>query len=137
MEKWLISNFLVMLNNYVISVESVEEKQVVNKNVNKVERLKDKLDRLNELYLDGRITKEKYDNDYNATQIKIQELDSVDISIKKRNLEKYKKILKSNNALDLYNKLTRENKRLFWYEYIDYIVQDEEDPLNNWHVFFK
>lgn len=59
-----------MLNDYVISVESVEEKQVINKNVNKVERLKDKLDRLNELYLDGRITKEKYDNDYNATQLK-------------------------------------------------------------------
>lgn len=137
LEKWLISNFLSMLNDYVISVESVEEKQVVNRNVNKVERLKDKLERLNELYLDSRITKEKYDNDYNATKIKIQELDSVDISIKKRNLEKYKKILKSNNALDLYNKLTRENKRLFWYEYIDYIVQDEEDPLNNWHVFFK
>jgi len=102
-----------------------------------VERLKDKLDRLNELYLDGRITKEKYDNDYNTTQLKIQELDSVDVSIKKRNLEKYKKILKSNTILDLYNKLTRENKRLFWYEYIDYIVQDAEDPVNNWHVFFK
>jgi DNA invertase Pin-like site-specific DNA recombinase len=137
LEKWLISNFLVMLNDYVISVESVEEKQVINKNVNKVERLKDKLDRLNELYLDGRITKEKYDNDYNATQLKIQELDSVDVSIKKRNLEKYKKILKSNTILDLYNKLTRENKRLFWYEYIDHIVQDADDPVNNWHVFFK
>ena len=126
-----------MLNDYVISVESVEEKQVLNKNVNKVERLKDKLDRLNELYLDGRITKEKYDNDYNTTQLKIQELDSVDVSIKKRNLEKYKKLLKSNTILDLYNKLTRENKRLFWYEYIDYIVQDADDPVNNWHVFFK
>ena len=126
-----------MLNDYVISVESVEEKQVINKNVNKVERLKDKLDRLNELYLDGRITKEKYDNDYNTTQLKIQELDSVDVSIKKRNLEKYKKLLKSNTILDLYNKLTRENKRLFWYEYIDYIVQDADDPVNNWHVFFK
>ena len=137
LEKWLISNFLVLLNDYVISVESVEEKQGKNKDVNKIERLKDKLERLNELYLDGRITKEKYDNDYNATQTKIHELDSIDISIKKRNLEKYKKILKSNNALDLYNKLTRENKRLFWYEYIDHIVQDEEDPLNNWHVFFK
>ena len=137
LEQWLISNFLVKLNEYVISVESVEEKQAVSKSVNKIERLKDKLDRLNELYLDGRISKEKYDSDYNDTQLKIKELDSIDVSVQKRNLDKYKKTLKSANVLGLYEKLTRENKRLFWYEYIDHIVQDTEDPLNSWHVFFK
>ena len=137
LENWLINNLLIKLNEHVIKVESIEEKQIIDKSINKIEKLKDKLNRLNDLYLDGRISKEKYDNDYNDVQLKIKELNSIDFSSQKRNLEKYKKTLKSANVQTLYNKLNRENKRLFWYEYIDHIVQDTEDPLNKWHVFFK
>lgn len=137
LEKWLISNFLIKLNEYVISAEEIQEKVNVRNYKLSIESLKDKIDRLNELYIEGRITKEKYDNDYTTTKEKIKELSKSDITTKTRNLSKYKKVLKDSNVINLYNKLSRENKKLFWYEYIDHIEQDPENPLNNWKVFFK
>lgn len=137
LERWLLDNFLSKLNEHVVSVEAINEKVEVRSTTAKLKRLNVKLERLNELYLDGRISRDKYDADYNSTQASILELDSEDVVSSKRNLSKYKKLLNDATALSLYENLTRENKRAFWYEFIDHIIQDADDPLNSWVISFR
>lgn len=137
LERWMIDNFLAKLNEHVISIETAEDKKTKTNNINKITNLKDKLERLNELYLDGRISREKYDNDYLDTKNKIKELKIDDELDSNRNLSKYKEIIKDANVVDIYNKLDRKHKRLFWYEYIDHIEQDFDNINDNWLVFFK
>ena len=102
-----------------------------------MKRLNEKLDRLNDLYIDGRISKDKYNTEYKTVKNEIKSLSSIKTEEKTRNLKKYKKLLNDSNALDIYKKLTRENKKLFWFEYIDAIEQDPENPLKSWIIFFK
>lgn len=137
LENWLIDNLLTKLNEYVIKVSSIEEKTQNKKAVIKVDDLKDKLERLNELYIEGRITREKYDNDYKTTQDKIKELSKSEDISKKRDLSHYKKLLDSSSVIGLYNKLNDENKRLFWYKYIDHIEQDINNTEEPFKIFFK
>lgn len=138
LEKWLVENFLDKLNEYVISVENLETKQENNSTYKKLNYLKEKISRLNDLYIDGRISREKYENDYAETQEKIKILNENKTTVSSpRDLKKYKKLLDSSNALGIYNKLTPENKLNFWSEYIDHIEQDPDNPCDNWIVFFK
>lgn len=134
LERWLFDNFLNELNNYVISIEKIEEKKTVKNNRNKLKELNSRLDRLNDLYLNGRITKDKYEKEYTNIQNKISKQKEIKDIPKVKDLSKYKKTLNNNNILDLYSKLTPENKRKFWFEYIDYIMQDEE---KGFIIFFK
>ena len=134
LENWLLDNFIKELNTYTIKIEQIEEKKIIKNNKNKMEELKSRLDRLNDLYLDGRINKEKYEKEYKDIQNKIESQNKINDIPKTRDLSKYKKILNNNNLLDLYSKLTPENKRKFWFEYIDYIMQDEEKCFI---IFFK
>ena len=134
LENWLLDNFIKELNNYIIETEKVDEKLAIKNNINKIESLNRRLDRLNDLYIDGKITKEKYDLEYNNIQEKLNiEKQCKDIP-KTRDLSKYKTLLNNNKFLDIYNKLKGENKRKFWYKYIDHIIQDKE---KGFIVFFK
>lgn len=134
LENWLLDNFIKELKDYTIKIESIEEKKAVRDNRNKIQDLEARLDRVNDLYIDGRITKEKYEKEYNTIQEKIKKQNENKEIPKIRDLSKYKKILNNNNILDIYSKLTPENKRKFWFEYIDYIMQDEEKKFI---IFFK
>lgn len=136
LEDWMINHFLTKLESYVFEVEEVLDKREVKSNARRIKDLQDRLNRINELYIDGRIDKEKYDSDYIKTKEKISEL-SKEPTIELRNLEKYKKALNKSNGLALYKKLTNENKRLFWYEYIEKIEQNPNNPTRDFVIFFK
>lgn len=137
LEQWLIDNFLLKLNEYVVSVEEIKDNRKVKDTSAKLKRLNEKLDRLNDLYIDGRISKDKYNTEYKTVKNEIKSLSSIKTEEKTRNLKKYRKLLNDSNALDIYKKLTRENKKLFWFEYIDAIEQDPANPLKSWIIFFK
>lgn len=136
LEDWMTNHFLSKLENYVFETEEILDKKEIKSNARKIRDLQDRLNRINELYIDGRINKEKYDIDYIKTKEKIAEL-SKEPTIELRNLEKYKKVLNKSNGLDLYKKLTNENKRLFWYEYIEKIEQNPDNPTREFVIFFK
>lgn len=137
LEKWLIDNFLIKLNEYVIEIDEVNEKEINKKNTASLITLQKKVERINELYIDGRISKEKYDKEYKDTQAKIAEINSDTTTDKKRNLSKYKKLLNSSGVKDLYLKLDNEHKKLFWFEYIEHIEQVETNACSEFKVFFK
>lgn len=135
LEDWLIKNFFKELNNYTIKIESINDaRKNIADNEKKIEKLNAKKDRLNELYLEGRIDRNKYNADYSLINDELEKLKEDERKNKTINLEKYKKMLDNIDALDLYNKLDTTHKRLFWLEYIDYIEQDEE---NEFKIFFK
>ena len=135
LEQWLLDNFLIKLDEHIISIESVEEKVQVSKNKLTVEKVQDKIDRLSDLYINGYISREKYEADYSKAKEQLKELEKVEEKVNTKNLSKYKKLLNSADMISIYNKLTRENKKKFWFEYIEHIEQDIDN--NTYKVFFK
>lgn len=132
-EKWLLEHFFEELNKYVISIENIAQ-NLKNTPIINTKKLEDKLERLNYLFLNGRTSKELYEEQYNSIINELNQIKAEDV--KEKDVSKYKQILRNTDALDLYSNLTSENKRAFWAKYIDYI---EEIPgkINEFRIFFK
>lgn len=132
LEQWLINHFEEELKKKIDTIESINDD--TNKNIVKLnpDKINAKLERLNDLYIEGRITKEKYDKDYSKFK---EEIKLVEVQEEtKRDTSKYKKILENASAMDIYEKLTDENKRIFWSNYIEYIEESEESKFK---IIFK
>lgn len=121
LEDYLLNNIQNDLKNYIIDVESISNVEI--KKVVDVKQIKNKIDRLSELYIDGKISKEKYDNDYSKFKESISSFEQTEKV--KRDLSIYDSLL-DNTALEIYNKLNNDSKRAFWSRYIDYIERDEQ-----------
>lgn len=129
LEQYLINNILKLADDYIVKEENVCDIQnIQNVNVNKV---KEKIERLSELYIDGSISKEKYNNDFKKYSNEIEKANLV--NNKKRDLSNLESLIDS-NILSIYNQLNNDNKRAFWNKYIDYI---ERDKALNFIVHFK
>lgn len=126
LEKWVLEHFENELKNYIITLKALNDKPVnnVKYSLKNRDKLLSKLDRLNELYIDGKITKEKYDKDYNQYKKEIDIIENHKEEL--RDISKYENMLDSFNGMDIYNKLDDVHKNLFWKRYIEYIEQDEE-----------
>lgn len=135
LEVWLMDNFFKEINKYVLTTEELKDSTKPKVDVTKkLEKLNNRKERLNELYLDGRIDREKYDKDYSSIITEIASLTQSQEITEEIDLSKFKEILNNKSALDLYKQLDATHKRMFWFEYIDYIEQDEE---NEFKIFFK
>ena len=129
LEKFLINNVIECAHQYIIQEETIQPIEK-NKPVN-IDKLKLKLDRLTELYVDGKITREKYDTDFKKIN---DEIINANLKTEKiKDLHSVKSLVNS-NALLLYNQLDNISKRAFWSTYIDYIERDEH---LNYIVHFK
>lgn len=131
LEKWLLEHFHEELAKEIDSIESITEEKKPTKKID-VEKVRAKIERLNDLYIIGRITKEKYDSDYKKYNEEIESANIIKEEV--RDLSKYKEILANNSVLDIYNKLNDNAKRVFWSNYIDYIIQDD---VNEFKIIFK
>ena len=135
LEKWLIDNYIKELSNHVISIEKITSKKQNNNSQTRLKNLYRKIDRINDLYIDGRISKEKYNQEYNQTKeliSKEEKLQSNNVCIEK--YDNYKKLLQDKDLFTMYNLLSPTKKKQFWQESVDYITCDEN---RNYHVFFK
>ena len=132
LEEYIISHFMVQLKEHVLKINEINDNIKLHDNTKEIKKLKERQNRLNELYIAGRIDKFKYDFEYLENVDKIEQLKKEGIP-KTRNLNKYNKLLKENNIFELYSKLSNENKRSFWIEFIDYIVPNED----GFTIFFK
>lgn len=132
-ERHLINNIEEEINKYIIEIDNIKHVEKDKPTIN-VDKLKQKLNRLIDLYVDGHISKEKYDEEYDNTVKLIaeaQEIESKEEEI--IDLTNLKEIFKE-DTINLYNNLTNENKRLFWASFIEYIEIDEN---NEYHIIFK
>ena len=125
LENYLINNFLALYQKRIEELE-ILEKQTINKKIN-IEQVNKKIDRLSELYIEGKISKEKYDSEY-------EKFKSIIIETKEKKSKKKLKSLNNSNVLDIYKQLDNKSKRAFWSTYIDYIERDEH---KNYIVHFK
>ena len=121
-EKWLLDNYKFLLEEYVYQIEDVTEASKLNDDLAKIKRFEDKLKRLNDLYIDGLIDREKYDKDRSTFLEEIERLKKTKGEIPKVDLNKIKKIINDKEAINVYNSLTKNNKRLFWSSFIDRLV---------------
>lgn len=120
-EKDLLNNIVPMLESYIIECEA-KEKAVVKKPINR-EKIQAELDRLNNMYLKGRISEEVYDNKY--TELNKKLLESVDIPKYKKDARNEIKALTGINLHELYNTFDDAEKRTFLRGIINKIFLDE------------
>ncbi len=132
LEKYLINNIQEEMKKYIINLEKIgdttdKENVVIDK-----DKIKAKLNRLTDLYIDGKILREKYDLEFEKLNSQLNDT-SVKVKQEKRDLNIYKEFIDS-NLLDLYNKLNNKSKRMFWAKYIDFI---EKIGDNEYKIYFK
>lgn len=84
-----------------------------------VKKLKAELTRLNTMYQKGRVTDVYYDSEYERITQLINSQDATSSSLLEH-MDYFK-----GNWIDLYNSLSRPNKKAFWKKYIESIYLDE------------
>lgn len=123
-EQYMINNIKSEMAKLIKNSETSQEENKIKINKLDKEKIKARLSRLMDLYLDGMVLREKYDQEFEKLNLLLQESEKQIIE-EKRDLSQYKEFLKS-DALSIYNKLNNSSKRMFWAKYIDYIILNED-----------
>ena len=126
-EKQLLNNLEQFITNEVLRVEAVEENQPISRNVAKAESLKAEMERLNMMFLKGRIAEEEYDTEYYKLEKSLKRIDVAE-EPPKRDLDALKGILETDYR-GLYAHLTKENKKAFWRSFIREFALDEDKKI--------
>ena len=106
-ENYLLENVKRLMSDYVVSVESIQSKKnTVKSNRKAIEK---KLEKLNDLYVNGFIDMDKYKKDYAMLQSQIID----DPEPEKKDLTAIKKFLEG-DIMDIYSTLNIEEKRAVW-----------------------
>ena len=105
-------------------VQISEAKEIINTAADQIKQVKSEMTRLNNMYRKERISEAEYDNEYEVLETRLKELEAQLEPAKERDLTIYQELLKS-DWKDLYNALTKENKRAFWRKYVKTIEIDE------------
>ena len=125
-ERKIFENLENEINKTINCENIMPKKEVKQIDINKIQN---KIDRLNELYIDGRINKEKYESDYSKYQELIQEFQN---KAKTPNYSHLKRLL-NKDIMKSYNCLNNVEKRAFWGDFIDRIEIDKE----HFDIYFK
>lgn len=92
-----------------------------------IKSLKSKLSRLTELYIDGDIDKETYNNRKSAFEQRLNEISATNTVQENKALDTIIEM----DIREIYNALTRENKRTFWLHYVDKIEVDVDGNVTD------
>lgn len=124
LENHLLS-ILSNLKNTELKLIAKEKNRMGTINIDReIDKINKKINRLNDLYIEGNISKKKYDDNLLSFKSRQKEL----LELKKRSVKKKNIIYLPDNAIDLYKMLASENKRAFWSKYIDHIEFDPNCP---------
>ena len=126
-EDHLLKNLETEIKKNVIRIEQ-RKKNGNNKRVDTA-KIKRRLDKLKDLYLDDLIDKETYKLEYDSLTSQLNAAETVPPST----AEKYKQYL-SKDIKALYSSMTLPERKVFWLALIDKIVVDNE---NNIDFFLK
>ena len=118
-EEYLLNNLKEQLNKYKFKINFQNSQNNKKIDTNLMNKLEKKLLKLKDLYLDDLIDKETYSKDYKKYSSELEQLKSVSVP-KERDFSYAEQIVNS-NYLEMYNKLTIENKKKFWMSFIDKI----------------
>lgn len=118
LEKQLLEKLDSFMNDYIVDCEMKEPKKKSNRSE---ETIRKEMDRLNNIYIKGRINDIEYDEKYNKLEIELKEATAVKKEVSKSVLD-----LKGINLKDLYNTFTDEEKQVFWRGLLKEIIIDEK-----------
>jgi DNA invertase Pin-like site-specific DNA recombinase len=124
LEKKLLSIIKPEIEKYIASFDVKESKRPKPKV--DAAKVKLQLERLNDLYLDDRISAEKYESKYKELSLKLELSTKVE---KKRDLTYLKELL-NGNFEEIYNRLDKVEKRALWRSFIKSLIVDP----NNYDV---
>ena len=120
LEKYLLDNINKLLKNYITEISIIDKTSLKKANTDLINNIRKKMNKLKELYLDDLIDKETYKCDYQELKLSLEELESANATIPKRNLSALEKFLKL-DITTIYKSLTDQEKRQLWVSIIDYI----------------
>lgn len=123
-EKYLLQNLQSLVNEYIIQLEECRRQQIKDRPEQKIKALKAKLSRLEDVYLEGMIGKEKYTKAYKEINLEIAKL----MPIIDRTLtvpHALQEVIDDRDFRGTYEALTRENKQRFWKSIIESITFDD------------
>ncbi len=120
LEDWLLNNFVSQCAAYNAALEAeTTEKPVVN-----VQAIKNKMEKLKDLYLNDLIQRDTYENEYNALRT---ELEKATGSI--RQPRKPVDLQAIADSLNVYSHLSRQGKKEFWSRVIKRIDITNDDQF--------
>lgn len=136
LEKQLLDNLHLYINNEIIKVESISEKKnPAIDNTNKIAAIKKEMQRLNTMFRKGRIEEEEYDKDFAVLDADLKKLEEVE-KPKERDLTPLKEILNS-DWREIYNALDKPHKKAFWRKIIkSFSVDDNKQIIPDSIIFF-
>ena len=109
LETYLLKNIKKLLIDYTANIEKKNKPIMDNKN--KINAIKKKMNRLKDLYIEELIDIETYKKDYKKYK---NELDDLAPKAVNKASDSILQLLDINNIAEMYNTLTREDKRAFW-----------------------
>lgn len=118
-------------NSYTLNPHENDSKSddEVKRVSNMITSLKGKLSRLQDLYIDGMIGKDKYTDRYNSIKLEIKQLEErkAELSSHKSKLDSETlKVLRDCDIKDVYMNMTDEQKRTFWINAVTVIKVDKD-----------
>ncbi len=125
LEQYLLDNIFNELKKYKIEFEASQKRNNEDTVKAKRQRTEDKIKRLKDLYVNGFIDIEDYKKDYESLN---KELDSLKVKKTKKSIDNLLAIL-DDDFLNMYEKLYREDKALFWRKIIKKIIPLEDSKF--------
>jgi hypothetical protein len=110
-ERWLVAHLQDELAAYVATAKKQTRKP--KNHGARIKTLRQKLDRLKELYVDNLIDKDTYKRDYDSIQAELSEIAREQATVRTFPRQ-YQEIMQGDNFAEVYGKLGREGKRRFW-----------------------
>jgi hypothetical protein len=110
-ERWLVAHLQQELAAYVATAKRQTHKP--KNHAARIKTLRQKLERLKELYVDSLIDKDTYKRDYDSIQAELSEIAREQATVRTFPRQ-YQEIMQGDNFAEVYGKLGREGKRRFW-----------------------
>lgn len=120
-EDYLIHHISAELNQKIYQIKSGS---AARKEADQTPRIRAEMDRLNNIYMKGRISEQEYDRQYELLEGRLKE----EAQKRTERVEDYEHILKafSGNWLDIYQALDAEHKNAFWKKVLKEIVLSKD-----------
>lgn len=118
-ENYLLLNLKDEFTQYKLN-NKIQKEVITKQDPNEIKRIKSKIYKLKDLYLDDLIDKDTYTKDYLKYERQLNDLTNISIVEEKRDFSKIEKILNS-DYITLYNSLSKANKKKFFLTFIDKI----------------
>lgn len=122
-ETYLLNNLSKEAEKYIIKTKEVFANTKIIDNSTKIKAITKKIDKLKDLYLDDLIDKSTYKKDYEKLNTELAQLQVTNTIPQKKDFSNLHKLLNS-DFQNIYNKLSKTNKRKFWLSIIDKIYID-------------